>query len=177
MTDEKLYTPIPIKYSWYKELWWNIIFYCWTIPKNYYYNVKWFFGNLWRFRKILWNYRTWDYYYCNNLFADSLDWLAETIKNGHEETRSANKKVTAIKELSSLLRNLTNDNDFGLEEPFINKEISTSEYNERYKHARKEYLDRIYRIIYGQEHNDYDVTDYDNWVEHFDGTGYESWWD
>lgn len=160
-----------------KDLWFNIKFYCIWKPEDWYYNIKWFFKNLWRFKRILWEYRTWDFSYCNNLFANSLDWLADQIKNGHEEVRSANKKVSAIKELASLIRRLTDDDDFGLEEPFINKEISIDEYDKRRKHTRKEYLDRIYRIIYGQENEKYDKTDYNKWVENFDGTGYEGWWD
>lgn len=170
-----------------KDLWFNIKFYLWEKPKDWYYNVKWFFKNLWRFRKQLWNYRTWDYSYCVGLFADSLEWLSEQIKNGHEEERSATKKSFALNELVMLLRKIYDDDDFGCMNDFFDGEhitVSGDEYHKEYMKRRNKVLNRIQRIIKGQDEKvfeslkDSDIVDhYDKWVELFDGTGYEGWWE
>lgn len=174
------------KYSWYKELWWNIQYYCWNVPSTLYYNVKWFFRNLWRFRKQLWKFRTWDFSYCNSLFADSLEWLADQIKNGHEEQRSADKKVEKITELVKMLRKLTNDTDFGtLDDPEIwdghklligARELADIQLTRMYST-----LFRILRILRGQDPSQlkHALTskEYDEYVKEFDGTGYYSWWE
>lgn len=172
-----------------KKLWNNIIYYIYYTPKEFYYNIKWFFENLWRFRKQLWSFRTWDFSFCNELFADSLEWLSKNIENGHEEERSAIKKVNAINELVILLRKLTDGTEFGMEnDPEFWKDnhriTSDEEYNNEYERRRDVILDRILEIIKGQHNSDFDsIKDikypeyYDKYVEIFDGTGYEGWWD
>lgn len=181
--ENNIYTPK--KYPWYKELWWDIKYYCWNIPSEWYYNVKWFFGNLWRFRKILWNYRTWDFSYCNELFAESLEWLAHTIENGHEEQRSANKKAKKIKELVKLLRKLTDASDFDTwENPKYWKGnkllIPTDKLADIQRIRMEDTLVKILCIIKGQHPNDIEhsmADNYDEYVKEFDGTGYYGWWD
>lgn len=158
-----------------KDLMWDIRYYVYTVPKDYYYKVKWFFSNLKRFWTTLWEYRTWDYAYSFILFADSLEWLATQIENGLEEERSVKKKVAAIKELASLIRDLIDENDFGLNyDDFRNVE----EFNKEYIKKRDECLNKIHRIIKGQDQCDtLRFENYDEWVEKFDGTGYEGWWE
>ena len=154
----------------------NIWYYCWDKPKTWYYDLKWFFSNFWRFRKQLWNYRTHDFSFCNDMFIESLKGLCGRIENGDEERRSANKKVGAIKELITLLERISYDDDFGLmDELTKDKDNSYEHYSEEYKRRRDETLDRIFRIIKGQD-NDINVKNYNEWVTSFDGTGYEGWW-
>lgn len=155
----------------------NISYYCWDKPKTWYYDLKWFFSNFWRFRKQLWNYRTWDFTFCNDMFIESLKGLSGCIENGNEERRSANKKVKAIKELIALLERISADDDFGLmDELTKDKDNPYEHYNEEYKRRRDETLDQIFRIIKG-ESKDIDVRNYDEWLMSFDGTGYDGWWD
>ena len=142
--------------------------------------MKYFLKNLWRFRKILWNYRTWDWAYCINLFADSLEWLSKDIEKGPEEDRARIKKVNAINELVVLLRHMTDDTEYStfmeesMEEIYKITPEDLHERTEQYKKNRTLTLDRIHEIIKGQ--SSLVKTDYDNWVEHFDGTGIEGWW-
>lgn len=155
----------------------------WEKPKDWYYNMKWLFRNLWGFRNELWNFRSWDYSHCIGIFARSLEMLAECIKNGHEERRSALKKVDAINELVSLLRKTSDGDDFGCADEFFEEKhltVPLEEYHKEYLKRKKDALERIYRIIRGQDSDELkgiNVSDYDEWVEKFDGTGYEGWWD
>lgn len=156
-----------------KDLMWDIRYYVYTVPKDHYYRVKWFFSNLKRFWVTLWEYRTYDYAYNFILFADSLEWLATQIENGVEEERSATKKAKAIRELVFLLRNLVDDFEINIQDY-----RNICECNEAYLEKRNECLNRIHQIIKGQdESNTLRSEDYDDWVEKFDGTGYEGWWE
>lgn len=161
----------------------DIRYYLWDVPKGWCYNVKWLLRNIWGFRKELWTFRSWDYSHCIDMFAHSLEMLAECIKNGNEERRSALKKVDAINELVSLLRKVSDGDDFGCADEFFvghHLTVPLEEYDKEYLNRKKDALERIYRIIRGQDSDelkDINVSDYDEWVEKFDGTGYEGWWD
>ena len=67
------------------------------------YNVKWFFRNLNNFRKQLWDFRSWDHTHAIDMYICCLEQIAKSIENGHEEERSAAKKVKKIRELIELL--------------------------------------------------------------------------
>jgi hypothetical protein len=161
----------------------NIRYYLWEKPKDWFYNTKWLFKNLWNFRKELWNFRSWDFAYCVEMFARSLELLSEQIKDGHEESRSAIKKMYAINELVLQLRKLSDDNDFGCDEFFngSNMTVSSEEFNKEYRKRRNATLDRIHRLLKGQDESDFEganmVDSYDKWVDKFDGTGYGGWWE
>lgn len=165
----------------------DIKYYLWEKPKDWYYNMKWLFKNLWNFRKELWNFRSWDFSYCIEMFARSLELLSEQIENGHEERRSAIKKTIAINELVMQLRKLSDDNDFGCSDEFFDEKgltIPIDEYSRIYTKRRNKTLNRIHRLLKGQDVKEFEgVTmfggedEYDKWVEKFDGTGYEGWWE
>jgi hypothetical protein len=171
-----------------KDFWFNVKYYLWTVPNDWWYDVKWFFKNLKRFWKQLWKFRTWDYFYCITLFADSLEWLANEIEGGHEEKRSAGKKVAAIRELVSLLKKTVADDEYGMMDKYWDNENTTftipiDKYVEKVAKERKKTLNRINRIIAGQDRKVFENIDrsrkdgYDKYVEVFDGTGFEGWWD
>ena len=165
----------------------DIKYYLWEKPKDWYYNMRWLFKNLWNFRKEIWNFRSWDFAYCVEMFARSLELLSDQIKNGHEEQRSAIKKSYAINELVMQLRKLSDDNDFGCFDEFFdgnNLTVSSEEYNKEYTKRREEVLNRIVRLLKGQDEKVFDGTtnlgseeEYDKWVDKFDGTGYGGWWE
>ena len=111
------------------------------------------------------------------MFIESLKGLCGCIENGNEDRRSANKKVKAIKELITLLERISADDDFGLmSELSKDNDNSYEHYDDEYKRRRNETLDRIFRIIKG-ENKGIDVRNYDEWLKSFDGTGYDGWWD
>jgi len=60
--------------------------------KDQFWNIVWFFRNLWIFRDQLKSHRHWDYSYCLELFIKSLERLADTIE---AYDRHENSKETA----------------------------------------------------------------------------------
>lgn len=173
-----------MKWFWKKicNLWDDIIYYLWDVPKTWYYNVKWFISNVWRFRYELWDFRTWDFYYCNRMFIESLKQLRDCIEHGNEDRRAANKKIAAINELISLLNKIRNEFDIDEVYDYSKKErdFSTEEYLKEYRKRKVETIDRIARIMKGQSDDELSVNcfhNYDEWVELFDGTDCEGWWD
>ncbi len=169
-----------------EDMWFNIKYYLWHRPKDFYHDVKWFLKNLWVFRKQMWKFRPWDFYHNFQLFAFSLELLSNQIRNGVEEERSATKKSDAIDELVGLMKTLSED-DFEMYEEYSNGDkfiITPAKYNNEYKKRRNKALKRIFRIIKGQDDKEFEGIDltsseehYDKWVEKFDGTGYYGWWE
>lgn len=180
-----------IKIKLISTLWDNIAYYMWDVPKTWYYNIKWFLCNFWRFRKQLWEYRTWDFTYCNDMFIESLIHLKKCLENGHEENFSRNKKVKAIGELIELLKKISSDDDFGLTDEVYTDDgnyklnIDTEHYNNEYIKRKNETIDKITRLIKGQDPSVFsnigtgilNFNSYNEWVKLFDGTGYDGWWD
>ena len=147
-----------------------------------YYNVKHYLHNLRVFQKQLWTYRPYDYVFQEELFAFGLGQLKQAIINGNEERTSANKKIAAIDELIfQLNRNV--EEEVPLKRKVTAKEFA--KYKEEVKFRKEERFNRIVRILKGQDSSEFDrVTrsdddpyGYKSWVEIFDGTGFENWWD
>lgn len=158
-------------------------FFVYTVWKNgireLYYKLKWYFKNLFLFQKQLWYWRPWDYKYQMELFAFGLDQLANAMENGSEERTSANKKIAACRELSRQLKRDVED------EIEWSKDIPNSEYAEKVRKATNERYDEIHRLMKGQDINDYKNNvehqtqdeKYQHYVDWFDGSGIETWWD
>lgn len=162
------------------HLWWDIQYYIWDVPRGWYYNIKWLLSNFWRFKKILWNYRTWDFYHNAMLMSKSLEWLADDIEKGMEVDESREKKVLAIRELSFLFKYLVDDSDFGTDnDPKIwdghKMLISTEELAKIQIERLNKTLDRIHHLLKGQEIDAFPYTD--EWHKEFDGSGYNGWWE
>ena len=68
--------------------------------------LKWFFKNIWYFRKILWSNRDFDHYYCTDIFIRSLEQLRDGIKkyqnhvNWKEDYRNISKAIRMLKRYS-----------------------------------------------------------------------------
>lgn len=162
------------------------------------YNVKWFFRNLKNFRKQLWDFRSWDHSHAIDMYICCLEQVAKGIENGHEEERSAAKKVEKIRELIELLRysnERLDDELFDLydklrKEGKTNNEIAAESYKFYF-----EFYEKIFTILRGQDHSvicrkcdaileerynskEYPHEEwYDEYVKQFDGSGANDWWD
>ena len=162
------------------------------------YNVKWFFRNLKNFRKQLWDFRSWDHTHAIDMYICCLEQIAKSIENGHEEERSAEKKVAKIRELIELLgysNERLDDELFDLydrlrAEGKTNNEIAAESY--KFYH---EFCEKIFTILKGQDHSvicrkcdaileeryggkEYPQEEwYDEYVKLFDGSGANEWWD
>lgn len=159
-------------------------FYIWDPIHLFFYNIKWFFKNLFNFRHVLWEYRDWDYAYVRDLQIFGLRNLVKCLEHGHEEDVSRNKKIARINELIKLL------------EHNFESTIDIIEY-EKWRPKRNK---RIFEIMNGQdakkigkivdarkkelkesEPEKYEEHEkqcfYQLWADEFDGTGCEGWWD
>lgn len=158
------------------------------------YNVKWFFKNLKNFRKQLWEFRDWDYEYAVGMFVRSLELLRDTIEHGHGDERSNAKKIAKINELIELINYDYDDDIFEVWKKRNSGELTEDECDKETERIRHEYYSKIFKIIEGQSNvklsnevnkalannpytKEYHDAWYDIWVEKFDGSGIECWWD
>jgi len=152
--------------------------------------------NFWYFRKEIWNFREWDYSFQLRLWRRSLIPLRDSIQNGYEETVSRNKKVATILEAIALI-------DFILEDDYMTAAeqslgitfLDTTDASDAMKviNLSKELAERdwnrLWRILQGQNHNEYimllDRNNIQNqfedghtdiWNQWFDGTDMRGWW-
>ena len=168
------------------------------IVQDFFYNLKWFFRNLKNFRKQLWNFRSWDHSHAVDMYICCLEQVANSIENGHEEERSAAKKVVKIRELIELLRYSNENLDDELFDLYdklraegkTNNEIAAESYKFYF-----EFYEKIFTILRGQDHSvicrkcdaileerynskTYPHEEwYDEYVKLFDGSGANDWWD
>jgi len=69
-----------------------------------------FFGNIWRFRRELYNHQWWDYRYTLEMLHRSLTIMVDKLeKDGMEVDSSRNKKTAKIRRAIELLDNRLND--------------------------------------------------------------------
>jgi hypothetical protein len=180
------------------------------------YKLPMFFENLWFFRKEIWNFRSWDYSFNLSLLSRSLEKTVNTIEYyGHEVDESRMKKVQKMKRVIELLNHIRSDSyiemaekelgeikhiDWDFEPTKDNPELYQlvdNHIEEEAKHNRKVYnradeiekqeWSEIWRILEGQDHNEYvklmestseeDKRKTDLWYKWFDGSGMKHWWD
>lgn len=172
-------------------------FFVYTIWRNgiyeFIYNIKHAILNCWNFRKQLWQFRQYDYEFAVLMFSRSLELLKESIKNGHEERRSANKKIQRIDELIELLAKDVDDDCVNVYTECSKGNITKDERDIEIDRIRHEHYSKIFNIIEGQSNiklakevnnklkdhpnkDDHEVW-YNTWVDKFDGSGIEGWWD
>lgn len=180
------------------------------------YKIPRFFENLWFFRKALWNFRSWDYGFNLMIFQRSLEKTVGTIEYyGHEVDISRMKKVQKMKRVIELLGHVRSDSyiemaekelgeikhvDWEFEEipdkPGYSKLLDNenpddvNHNKEVYKRAEEieaEEWKEIWKILEGQDHNEYvklmestseeDKRKTDLWYKWYDGSGMKHWWD
>lgn len=172
-------------------------FFVYTVWRNgiyeFIYNIKYFISNFWNFRKQLWQFRQYDYEFAILMFSRSLELLKESIKNGSEERQSANKKIQKIDELIELLAKHIDDECDNLYTECSKGNITKDERDIEIDRIRHEHYSKIFSIIEGQsniklvkevnnELKDHPNKDdhavwYSTYIDKFDGSGIEGWWD
>ena len=172
----------------FKKVWESIkdfvVFYIWDPIDLFFYNVKWFFKNLFNFRHILWEYRNWDYAYVRDLQIFGLKNLVKCLEHGHEEEVSRNKKIDRINELIKLLEHNFDSTidiiEYEKIRPKRNKRIFEIMNGQNEKKLAKRVDEKRAELKEKdpQKYEEYEKQGfYQLWVEEFDGTGCESWWD
>jgi len=141
--------------------------------------IKYFFINLWLFRKELCDFRPWDGIYTLDLMKKSLEVLCNTIeKHGTEIDDIRFKKIKKIKRAIELLEYHAHGDFIELAEKqsgvqcktILHSEI-TKQDREVYKLADKiedETWEELFIILKGELDIDYYGQD---------GTGLKAWWD
>jgi hypothetical protein len=186
------------------------------IYETFRHKIPIFFKNLWFFRKELWDFRSWDYGFNLMMLRRSLEKTVNTIEvYGNEVEESRMKKVEKMKRVIELLKNVRSDSyiemaekelgeikhiDWEFEEvpdkpgymKLVDKEDDEEKNHNRkvYKRANEIELEEwreIWRILEGQDHNEYvklmestseeDKQKTDLWYIWFDGSGMKNWWD
>ena len=158
-----------------EKIWDNLVFYIYIKPKDFCKNIHWFFHNIKSFRKELWKFRDWDFYYCASIFSAALNELSNCLLIGNEVPETSLKKVKAIKELISLIENDPeadedimkkflgdlNNPSFIFEQKKpeeVDKHIEQlKKYDDFIKKAEQQRLNRIFRIIKGQTDKELDT--------------------
>ena len=79
--------------------------------EEWFYNVKYFFINIWKFRKSLANYRSWDSEYNLSLYIESIKDLRNNMETYSKEVKEdLNPKLVDMDRLIELFNNLKEDN-------------------------------------------------------------------
>ena len=92
------------KLVWYDSKLWKV----WNFFRR---GIPTFFGNIWKFRKELYNHQWWDYRYTLEMLHRSLVIMEKEISvKGIEEDVSRNKKVAKMQRAIQLIENRLNDN-------------------------------------------------------------------
>lgn len=85
-------------------------------------SIPLFITNIWRFRKVLYNYHWWDYRYTLDMFYTSLTIMEKNTRlHGNEVEESRNKKVAKMQRALELLKNKIDDNYIERAEDVIGK--------------------------------------------------------
>lgn len=151
--------------------------------ENLYYNIKWGLWAFWKYHKIVWKTRTWDYAYVLEMMKFQLVLLQDNIKrNSHSE-----KQCQDLARVIELLTNQIEDNyieraggltkrEVRFEEISINSELMYKMEDDRTKEEREKDAEIILRA---------DALEKKEWSELWEtiksgngiGDGMHSWWD
>jgi hypothetical protein len=74
------------------------------------YKIPVFFKNIYRFRKVLWNHRWWDYRYTLEALQTSLEIMEHKMHDGMEVFESRGKKIEKMQRAIQILKNIGDDN-------------------------------------------------------------------
>lgn len=151
------------------------------------YDIGRFFGNVWKFRKELYNHRSFDSAYSLSMLRRSLELISDNIeKYGLEVDESRLKKVEKMKRAIEILKWHEKDSFIELAEKELGYDVNLDYFlTEEPADVRKSNkvifdlatkielvsFEELMEILKGQ---DYRQLNDDN---EFDGSGIKTWWD
>ena len=168
------------------------------------YDLPRFFGNIWRFRKGLWNHYWWDHHGVLKFMEAGLTHMANNLEEkGLEIEGPREKKVKSIRRAVELIRNYDQDLYIDMAEkelgelihhPFEFEDIPDkpgfSRLVDNDNEEEREHNSKVYKRSYeigesewnelwdtlkGQDYKKFDEDK--DWYDQFDGTGLKGWWD
>ena len=92
------------------ESWWYKIY------ETVRYKIPVFFKNIYRFRKVLWNHRWWDYRYTLEALQTSLEIMENKMHDGMEVFESRGKKIEKMQRAIQILKNIGEDSYIAMAE-------------------------------------------------------------
>lgn len=73
------------------------------------YKIPVFLKNIYRFRKMLWNHRWWDYHFTLEALQTSLEIMEKKMHDGMEVRESRDKKIAKMQRAIQILKNIRDD--------------------------------------------------------------------
>jgi hypothetical protein len=182
-----------------RETWWyrSFDFFVIGIPN--------FIKNVWKFRKVLWNHRWWDYRYTVETLRTSIEIMEKDMHHGTEVRESRDKKIAKMQRAIQIMKNIENDSYLEMAEKKLGKEYFLGEWkfktvkgkeesyelasdglskgqrninrqlNDLSNRLETEEWNELWQIFKGQDYKKF-KKDID-FNEQFDGTGLRGWWD
>lgn len=171
------------------------------------YDIPYFFKNIWKFRKELYEHRDWDYRYTLRILYRSLTILENRMKDGLEVPESRDKKVFKIRRAIEILKHIMDDDAIERAELELGElkessytfsdtndgfyELIGSASEEAIEHNRRVFnrshqietdeWNELWDIFKGQDINEYaklnESDEETDWDDWFDGSDMRGWWD
>lgn len=168
------------------------------------YKIPAFLSNVWKFRKVLWHHRGYDYTHTLEVLLTSLKIVEKSMKNSNEWKPSLHKKLAKIYIATEILENIIEDNyfetaqinlGFSDKDVHINIDFKNIEGTDSYelidntpeeqnnnrnkvlqlsKEMEKNEWNELWEILKGQ--NIEELNNRTEYDEWFDGSGIEGWW-
>lgn len=168
------------------------------------YDLPRFLGNVWTFRKALWNHYWFDHHGTLMFIETGLTHISDTVeKYGMEVDESRLKKVEKMRRAIELIRNYNQDNYIDMAEKELGELITydwefepvpeqpgysrliDKESPEEKEHNKKVFVrareigeqewNELFEILKGQDTSTFDKEK--DFNKQFDGSGMRSWWD
>lgn len=165
-----------------------------------------FFKNVYRFRKVLWNHRWWDYTFTLEAMQTSLQIIEKGMHNGSEIKETRAKKIAKMQRAIQIIKNIRNQDyietvesvvgpikfeDFEFEPIYDKDGNPTNSYTLKDNlsdeaRAHRDFVYKTTELLEEAEWNElWDIFKGQNWNEFsnddwdtkFDGSGLRSWWD
>jgi hypothetical protein len=102
------------KLVWYNTKLWKV----WEVIR---YGIPGFLKNIYRFRKMLWNHRWWDYRYTLEALQTSLEIMEKKMHDGMEVRESRDKKIAKMQRAIQILKNINDDKYIEMAEAELGK--------------------------------------------------------
>jgi len=177
----------------------------WRFKDKFYYPIRQYFKNIWKFRKELSNFYDWNYDF--GLFRKTIELNKAAIeKYANEVPESRLKKVAMMERAIYLLKCFENENFVELAENELGYKVEHGKIwfepceDRPGSHLMKDNLNEeqrernnliftksreiednmwkeLWKIIQGQDYSTFKTDEEMDWNEQFDGSGLLGWWD
>lgn len=124
-----------------KQNWWYKVY------EFFRYDIWYFIGNIWKFRKELWEHRWWDYTFTLQMLYRSISIMEKEMHNGLEIKESRDKKIQKMQRLLQLLDNKINDRYIEIAEKELGYEMILNGFNFEEIDETDSNGEKLYRMV------------------------------